>query len=858
MPPAILGLSFLSGAAGLVYEVIWAKQLAVLIGGTALAQTVVLAAFLGGLAAGNAFFGGRADRSAEPWRYYARLEFGVAGLAAAAPLLLRALDFGPLRWLAAACAAAPAFLMGGTLPALCRAAGGETQSTVGRLYYANSAGAVAGSLLCAFCLIPGLGLDGAFFAGALVNAAVGFGALVLARSVQAPAAPVPREGRDETLTPAVVYAAVFLSGFVALTYEIAWTRLLALVMGSSAYSFCEMLAGFIAGVSLGSWLVSTARARRCQPALLLGLAELGAGISVLATLPAYGRLTFCFMHLRSLFSHGGAAFYAFEAGKFAFCFALMLVPTICLGASLPLAVRLIGPSRGGFGGGVGAVFAANTAGNVLGAFFGYWWMPWLGLQGLIRSGTTVHLAVGAAVLWLVLPWSARRKWAAASVMAAAVFAYRAWMPLWDLRLMSQGLFRSRIIRPPRRFDEFRAHFDGVTMPFYRDDREATVSVLNFPDVETVLKVNGKSDASNGEDMRTQIYVGELPMLLNPRARRVLVVGWGSGITAGSLLRHPIERLDAVELIPAVVPASRHFRAENNGALDDRRTGLRIEDAKTFLRRPGSPYDVIVSEPSNPWMAGVGNLFTAEFYRSARARLAPGGLMVQWFHVYEMDDDLFRIALRTYLSVFPHVTLWNVVDADVLLVGSAEPVAPDFALMEKAFIAPAVWNDLRRTGLSALSTFLGMQSASEASVREMAGTGPLNEDRRPLLEYGAPKSFFRADRVRVVNDHDDRADAASAGSLMLAGYLKARGRPMERREFMDRIAFPHSVFEERVLRRLVSDWMRRYPRDPKAALALYWIEDFKKNKKAAEEARRLTIRLSGRSPSAKKVIIGSER
>jgi spermidine synthase len=535
----------------------------------------------------------------------------------------------------------------------------------------------------------------------------------------------------------------------------------------------------------------------------------------------------------------------------------MLAPAVCLGMSLPLAARLANPKDGEVGAGVGAVLAANTAGNVLGAFFGYWALPWLGLQGLFRSGTTVELVLGAALLWRASGGWDRRGWAAAAACAAVLVGWRAAMPRWDLRLMQQGFFRSRIVRPPHDFDEFRSHFKEITMPFYRDDREATVSVTTYPDVEAVLKVDGKTDASTGGDMRTQILLGELPLLLKPGARRAMLVGWGSGVTAGSILRHPVEALDAAELIPAVVDASEWFRAENGGALADRRLDLRVEDARTSLRRDGPAYDVIVSEPSNPWMAGVGNLFTREFYLQARRRLAPGGMMVQWFHLYEMNDEVFRAALRTYLSVFPHVTLWNVVDTDVLLVGSAEPLAPDFSAMERRFLSPAVWDDLRRAEFSTLTTLLALQSASEETVRAMAGEGPLNTDARPILEYEAPKAFFRADHVKAVIDADDRADPVPAQRLLLAKYLKARGRGLEPREYMDRVMFPHAFFEAKILRALIADWSRRYPKDPKAAVALYWLESVGKNKEAAERALRRTAALARepRSAAAKSVIIG---
>jgi hypothetical protein len=305
-------------------------------------------------------------------------------------------------------------------------------------------------------------------------------------------------------------------------------------------------------------------------------------------------------------------------------------------------------------------------------------------------------------------------------------------------------------------------------------------------------------------------------MLKPDARDALLVGWGSGVTAGSILRHPVERLDAVELVPAVVDASRFFDRENGGALSDPRLDLRLEDAKSFLARGGRRYDVIVSEPSNPWMAGVGDLFTAEFYRRARARLAPGGLMVQWFHEYEMNDELFRMTLRTFASSFPNVTLWNLADNDVLLVGSVEPAATDFAAMDRAFALPGVKKDLVRADVGFPATLLAIQSACPDTAAAAGGAGPLNEERRPRLEYGAPLALFRGEHVAVVRENDDRADARRRPCLLLSGYIKARGKPLSQDEYLDRAAFPHSVYEKKILDDMVREWRRRYPKDALAA------------------------------------------
>ena len=802
----LLALAFLSGAAGLVYEVLWARRLALVFGSTALAQTLVLAVFLGGLSAGSARLGRRADETPSSARFYALLEWLVAALGLAAPFLLRAGRAAPVLGLFA-----QAFLMGGTIPVLCRAAGGDAQRGVGRVYAANSAGAVLGALGAAFVLIPALGLDWAFAAAAALNGLAAAGARRLPPSPPPARAPAARAA---ALDPAGAAVAVFLSGFVALSFEIAWTRLLALALGSSVYSFAEMLGAFIAGAAAGGWLASTSAPRRLDPSLLLGASLAGAGASVLLLLPFYDRLGLLQLMLRSRFGYGPADFYAFEAAKFALCLLPALLPAVFLGMTLPAAARLTegkGRARG-----VGFIFAANAGGNVLGALAGWLALPWLGVEGILRSGTSVLLLTGGAVVWAAWPPPAARRRAAAAAAVLAVVAFRLWLPRWDPALLDQGFFRSHRRVDLRSYADYKNLFGNLSRVVYaRDDREATVTVSRFDGGVLALKVNGKTDASTGPDMRTQVLLGELPLLLKPDARQALVVGWGSGVTAGSMLRHPLARLDAVELIPAVADASRLFAEQNGGAAADPRLSLRFEDAKSFLARPGTMYDVIVSEPSNPWMAGVGDLFSAEFYARARARLAPGGLMAQWFHGYEMDDELFSLVVRTYRAEFPFVTLWSVADDDLILVGSDRPLRPDFSAMERALQAKPAREDLARADVNTLAVLLSLQSAGEDSVRVMGGDGPLNEELRPRLEYGAPKAFFRAASAGLPAAHDDRADPVRRDGLLLGRYLAERGRGLTKEEYLDFMIFPHAPHEMPLVRERLSEWRRRFPGDPRA-------------------------------------------
>jgi len=419
------------------------------------------------------------------------------------------------------------------------------------------------------------------------------------------------------------------------------------------------------------------------------------------------------------------------------------------------------------------------------------------------------------VFWTGSPWELRRKQAALIAGLLAFGALRAPSPRWDLRLLSLGDFR---VGARLRSSSFRDHREtaraGVRLLHYADGPDATISVVEGSGGRA-LKINGKTDASTGTDMPTQILLGQLPLLLRPDAKEVLVVGLGAGVTAGSVLKHPVERLDVVELSRGVASAARFFAEANGGALADSRLRLSLEDARTFLAASQRRYDAIVSEPSNPWVAGVGNLFSADFYRDARRRLKPGGVMVQWFHLYETDDETFRLILRTFASAFGQVTLWVVAGTDVLLVGSEAPVACDLPRMERMFASGPVAADLARAGMTKLPTLLSLQTAGDASVRELAGDGPLNTDLVPRLEYMAPKAFARGGRSRRVYERDDRLDSRRREGLLAASYLKGRGRALRADELVEILLYRRGSGEESVLEGVREELLRRYPREHSA-------------------------------------------
>lgn len=761
-------LLFASGAAGLVYETLWARGLALALGSTALAQAAVLASFLGGLALGSAVLGAAVEKSARPLKLFSRLELLVAlcgALSVPALPLLHLLPAGPSRFLAAALGVGlPAFFMGGTLPSLLRARGKGAgwERELSSLYALNSAGAACGALASTLLLLPRLGFDLSLLAAAAVSAGVGLLArrLDLAGSSPAPSAPA-----GESVAAPSLYAAALLSGFAALTCEAAWTRLLGLTLGSSTHAFALMLAAFITGVAAGGF----ALARGLFPALgaraLCARLQLCAAFSVLAGLPLWGALPYVFLRFGAAVPREPAFFPLYQAGQFAFCLLVMAPPAFFLGAALPLAARL--DPGGGRASAAGRVWAVNTAGNVLAALAALRLMPALGLRGLLLLAAAANAAAGLLLL-------ARRERLTGAALAAVALAGGAFAAPWDGRLFALGAYR-RDARAVPTYAQLRAMLSAQTLEFAADDRDASVAVVREPSGRLYLKTNGKTDASDGADMATQRLLAHLPLALNPGAKSALVIGLGSGVTAGAALRHPLQRLDAAELVPAVVDASRLFDHVSGSPLSDPRLRLHVGDARSLLEGDGPRWDVIVSQPSNPWVAGEAGLFTREFYAAARARLAPGGVMTQWFHVYEMDDDTLRMVLRTFASAFPAVSVWHAGPGDVLFLGSERPLAPDATAAAAALARPGVREPLAAIGVEGLTGLLSLQAQHDALARELAGPGRLHEDGFPWLEFLAPRAFF-LDRSSGLLDWADAMRRKDGEPELLLWRLR-RGRPL---------------------------------------------------------------------------------
>jgi len=834
----------ISGMAGLVYEVVWARYLALFLGHTSHAVVAVLVAFMGGLALGNKWLGSRADRVRRPLALYAWLEIGIGLYALVFPhyyevchrayiSLARAWHPEGSGLLALRFAVSmltilvPTILMGGTLPVLVKLVTrslGELQARVATLYFTNSAGAVAGILVADFWWVPSIGLQMTMYAGAAMNLLVGATALFVSGWLREECEPLPataphapaahsepeEQYSDRDLTLAIV--GIGLSGFVAMLYEVVWTRLLALALGSSTHAFSIMLVTFITGIALGAWWVGRWKNRRGTMEAF-GRAELALALALAGSMFFYEYLPYWFARLANMLVRRDEVYPLYELLQATLCFLVMLVPTVCLGLTLPLASRIATAELARTGRSVGTVFSVNTLGTVLGTIVtGLWLMPWLGMARTLACGVVLNALVG---LLLLLRRNAARQRGLLllSPMAAAFLVFLAGLQFdntWR-RVFTLGLWRDPV--PPANLAEYRKLAAANQIVYYRDGAGSSVSVHVWrqgPKETLHLRVNGKTDASTGSDVVTQLLSGHIPMLLHPRATNALVIGLGSGMTCGAVMRHPsIQHLDAVEISPEVVAGARLFGRANDRVLDNPKVRLVVEDAKSFLQITDQRYDAIISEPSNPWMAGVAGVFSREFYASCRARLKPDGIMAQWVQAYETSDTTLKMVLATYCSVYPYVSVWQGAVGDLILIGSPQPLHVDLAELEKRFQTPSVKSDLERIDLVRAPVLLARQIMSEQTAAFLPEpTTAQQSDYYPVLEYVAQRAFFAREGSYLPDLFDE--NTSTRPTTLLARYLAQR--PLKETDFVAMALFFSTAHlpDGTLFRSLLCRWQRDFP------------------------------------------------
>ena len=770
---------FASGATGLVYEVIWVRLTGLVFGNTSFSIATVLGAFMTGLALGSWLLGAMADRYDRPLRVYGVLEILIGISALLVPIAFRSMQ--EVYWSLAptlsslwgadvflpfivsfAIMVVPTFLMGGTLPVLSRffvRRTNEVEAKLGRLYALNTFGAALGTLGAALILIPGFGNQITTIWVASLN--VGLGLLAIRIDLGQEALPIVEEGQASVADAGygnlrakdrLILLTLMVSGFAALTYEVAWTRALSAMIGSSTYAFAIMLVTFLVGIGLGS-----AWASHFLPSAsirTLGLFQLGIAFGSLVFLVGYLLAPYLLVSLIRALSY---SFPAVLTVQFVVCSSLMILATFFMGATFPVGVGLYSNRMRVLGRSIGSIYSVNTVGAIFGSLAaGFLLVPVIGTERTILTGVFLNSALAVLLLAESRGSMARARWAAIGLLIVSTVSMRGEV-FWDPGSLDRGVLiyaRQFESRPGLRLSE---HYTDTDVVYFEEGKNANISVRRGANY-VGLRTNGKVDASNGDDMTTQLLIGYLPRFHHPSPEQILVIGYGGGITAGvAAVFSETVRVDCVEIEPAVLGAAPWFDAMNRRSYDDPKVNIIEGDARNFLNVSSQSYDIIISEPSNPWIAGIGSLFTAEFYELAASRLAPDGVFAQWLQLYEMSPDDVRVVLGEFQRQFPEVSVWDMGVGDLVLLGSRQPLHFEAEGMERIVANDAtVRQDFEQhLGFDDPLAIFAAYTLSSEEVEQFVARAPRNTDDRPVLEFNAPRNLFSETwdmNVRLLNEY----------------------------------------------------------------------------------------------------------
>ena len=758
----LLAIFVVSGFTGLIYESIWSHYLKLFLGHAAYAQTLVLAIFMGGMALGSWGIARYSLRITRLLLGYVLVEalIGLCGLvfheifvaasdfsfSRVIPALPAPFTVDIYKWSLAALLILPqSVLLGMTFPlisgGLIRRWPARSGETLAILYFSNSLGAAIGVLVSGFVLIEAVGLPGTMLTAGLLNMALALVVWIVVRRQNEPAAVPPSSAtavaNAGTLRRWFTIAA-FLTGAASFMYELGWIRMLSLVLGSSTHSFELMLSAFIFGLACGGLYVRGRIERLHDPGTYLALVMVIMGALAALTLPAYN-FTFDLMawFLRR-FAHTASGYVGFNLTSQLIAAVIMIPAAFCAGMTLPLLTHAL--MRGGAGErAIGTVYSANTLGAIIGVLLTiHVLMPLVGIKGVILAGAAIHMVLGASRLVAGGRYPSRSA-AIGMAVCGGVFCCGLFLVKLDPLRMTSSVYRTALATVP----------EGARVAYLRDGKTATISLVEDTGTVTIA-TNGKPDAGlqmgPGEatlDESTMVLAAAIPLSMLPHPARVANIGFGSGLTTHTLLTSSlVKRLDSIEIEPFMVEAARRgFGPRIANVFDDPRSHIVFEDAKTFFASTQGTYDLIVSEPSNPWVSGVATLFSDEFYGRITHYLASDGYFVQWMQIYETNINIVASVVKALAPHFGAYALYNTNDSDVLIIatrGAALRTSDD-----KLLQTPQLRAELARIGIQSAAELQSRKIGDDRNIGALLRKLPVpaNSDFFPFVDLKAPRARY---------------------------------------------------------------------------------------------------------------------
>jgi spermidine synthase len=812
---------FLSGTFALIYEVSWVRAITLEFGSTTLAVSTVLAIFMGGLALGAGLVRHRVDTFADPLTKYGILELAIGSYALLTPLLFQWLlplfaTLGAayaeniwfitgLRFVACGLLLLlPTVMMGATLPVLVRFYADHNDDGArggGLLYGINTVGAFVGTLSAGFLLLPRLGLFWTLICVATCNIILGMVAYRFGRGLEGERESVHHAGlhvaSERGGRPAGVAAdtpmlfAIALTGFAAMACEVLWTRVLILVIGGSVYAFATVLFTFLAGLGMGAAVIAAfLRADAKKAVTVFYLLALATALVVAVSARLLQGLPALFLNLFwswELIANPDLIIYQ----QILICALVMFIPALLMGGLFPVALRIVVQTRRSAGRVVARLYFWNTIGSIAGSVAaGFLLIPLLG----IRIGLIIIVCSYCIAAIVVISVRKGKSFRTGALFAPAgiALALSLLVPPWQEQLMTSAMYNYAYhLKTMDTQALARTLRDRHQVLYYKDGLSATVTVTRSKSSQNLgITVNGKYDGSSSRDMANQRLLAHVPLLFHRDPKEVCVIGMGTGCTAGSAALHPVNSVDVVEIESAVVEGARFFREDNHAVHDNEKVNIHVTDGRLFLRLHTGSFDVIISEPSNPWLAGSSDLFTVDFFESAAKALRRDGFFCQWVQLYGLSPANLQTVVRTFTHVFPNTYVISTrPNIDMLLLGSKQPFQPDLQQADQRLRQQAIRADLADPRIEIMNVF-DLAARFRMGPKEMhalSGVGPLHTDDLPVVAYRAPRDLY-------VRTEERNMQLLAAQATGIAPYMKEMPMStLEKEAFLGHLATAYRRF-----------------------------------------------------------------